>query len=150
VAPLVLVPQASAIRTSGARLKIVESSVGDVALDGSSLTLASPTPTSYTLVTGGEMARGSIVFTPIGAAVDLERQACTDRGFVVYDVAQASLNGSPLRIVAFAAPTGTVTVDPDGGSAHFQAPAGTHRVTLLTANDVGTAGSLVTATVTVH
>jgi len=147
--PLVVVPQASASRQAGAGVRIVNSSVEGVALDGSSLTLTSPLTTWYTLAAGEESARGWIAFTGLGTTVGIEHRACRDQTSAIFDVSQASLKGSPLRIVAYTATTGSVTVDGDGGTAHFRGPVGTHRVTLLTANDAGTAGPAVTATVTV-
>jgi len=99
-------------------------------------------------VTGGGIS--SAGSKAISATATLDRQACPDRSFALYDVARASLDESPLRIVGFVAPTGTVTIDADGGTAHFNGPTGAHRVTLLTANDEGVAGPVVTATITVR
>jgi hypothetical protein len=148
LSPVVLVPQAGAARSGSAAVRIASAAPAVVAGDGSSLTLVSALTTGYTLVAGEERAQGSIRFTSVGVTVNVERQACRDRTFALHDVNRASLHGQPLRIVGMVAAPGSVTIDADGGTAHFRSgTAGTHHVTLLTANDAGTAGSVVTATV---
>jgi hypothetical protein len=149
--PLVLAPQSAAPRAAGAPVSVSASTVGDLAVDRSSLTLLAPLPTTYTLAAGQETASGSIRFTAMGPTAPLDREACRDRSVALYDVARASLQGSPLRIVGFVARTSTVTLGADGGTAHFRSAApGVHQVVLLTANDLGVAGPVLTATVTVR
>jgi len=149
--PLLLIPQAGATRAVGALVSITGTTGGALAADGSSLTVTSPAALTYTLTAGRESARGSIRFTPVGLTVSVDRQACRDRSFTLYDVARASLHGSPLRVVGFVAPPGTVSVSADGGTVHFRAKTpGAYQVVLVTANDLGTAGSLLTARITVR
>ena len=148
--PLYLVPQASATRSAGATVRIMWASAGGLSADGSSLALLGPAALDYTLAAGQETAQGSIRFTAAAVPVVVRARACVDRRFALYDVAQASLAGSPLRIVGVVAPSGVVTVDGDGGTAHFRTSTpGTHTVVLLTANDAGAAGPLVTVAVDV-
>jgi len=148
--PLVLLPQVSAVRRANVPVTIVGSTSGVLATDGSSLSLDGPVSTDYTVVAGQEIARGTIRFGSTAPVVAVARTACRDRSFVLHDVAQATLDGTPLRIVGVVASTGTITVDADGGIARFRsATPGGQLVTLVTANDAGVAGPLVTATVTV-
>lgn len=150
LAPLVVHPQASAARAPGTPVRIVRSSLGDLATDGLSLTVGAPTPIEYILEAGKETAAGSIRFTPSGPTVNVSRQGCRDRRFTLYDVARQSLDGSPLRVVGVAGSLGMVTIDEDGGAARFtSSQPGAHTVTLLTASDAGAPGPLVTAVVTV-
>ena len=150
-APLVLSPQASASRPSAALVTIASASA-PMAFDGSSLSLVTPLGVTYTLASEDVTSQGTIRFTSVGGAdVILPRQGCRDVSTVIYDVDRASFHGSALRIVGMVAPPGTtVTVSPDGGSASFRSSvAGSHRVTLLTANDAGLAGEIVSLVVNV-
>jgi hypothetical protein len=155
--PVVLLPQNSAARLGSGPVTIAESSAGALAGDHASLTLPAPMPVEYTLAHGEQTARGVIAFTTTtttttsdGVRVNLVQQACRDRSFTLYDVEGASQDGSALRIVGVVAPTASVAVDDGGGTAHFRsATPGRHTVTLLTASDIGEAGPVVIATVTV-
>ena len=150
-APLVLVPQASATRSAGAAVRIATTTAPQMAVDGTSLTLPAPLAVTYVLQSGQERARGTITFSTVAAPnVFRTRTACRGSSFALYDVEQATLQGSALRVVGMVAPTGTVTISADGGIAFFRSSVrGTHTVTLLTANDAGAAGDVVTVTVTV-
>ena len=148
--PLVLLPQAGVSRPVGVPVTIVSASAGVLATDGSTLTLDRPVPITYTVVAGQEVASGTIQFGPVDATVTVTRQACRDRSLVIHDVAGAELDGQPLRIVGVVSSRGTVTVDELGGIARFRsATTGTYAISLVTANDGGAAGPLITATVTV-
>lgn len=148
--PLVLVPQASAARSNGAAVKIASTNV-HLASDGTSLTLSVPLTVSYTLQSGEERARGAIRFTSIsGPSVNLTRQACRNTMVPVYDVNRAALNGSPVRVIGMVAPTATVYISADGGTAFLLSNRpGTHKVTLLTASDAGAAADVITLSVNV-
>ena len=148
--PLVLLPQVSAVRNPGVPITIVGSTSGALATDGSSLSLDGPVTAGYTVLSGGSFAQGTIRFGADAPVADVARDACPDRSFVLHDIAQATLAGSPLRIVGVVATPGTITIDEHGGIARFRsAAAATHRVSLLTASDAGVAGPIVNATVTV-
>lgn len=151
VTPLVLLPQLSAPRPAGGSDVLVDTvTTGVLGHNGLSLTLAAPLTTVYRLVSDGESDQGTITFTKVDRTTNLTAQACRDRSLVLYDIGRAAVNGSPLRIVGVVAPTGTVTIDGFGGIARFRsASAGTHQVTLVTATDAGTAGPILTATITV-
>lgn len=151
VGPLVLIPQASASRAENTEVRIVASTGGRLAEDGSTLTLTGGSSVRYTLAAGQDQAQGWIRFVPVSLAVtaNLELRACRDRSFVLYDMARATRDGHALRIVGVVADTGAVTIDNDGGTARFRGPAGIHRVTLLTADDAGTADSIILATVVI-
>jgi len=148
--PMVMAPQASAARPAGAAVRITRTSVGTLAGDGSSLALPVPVPlVAYTLTSGNQTDAGTLRFTT-GVPVNLERQACRGRSMALYDVERASPGGSPLRIVGTLALTATVTIGGDGGIAHFTAAdPGLHDVLLVTANDAGAAGPLLSVTVRV-
>ena len=148
--PLVLLPQASGPRAAGAQVRILGSTSGLLATDGSSLTLDQPLTTGYSLVAGTEVAHGTVRFNSSELTIKVNREACRDRSFVLHDVAEASLEGRPLRIVGVVAPAGTITLDEHGGIARFRSSAsGRHMVTMVTANDAGAGGPLIEATVTV-
>lgn len=150
VGPLVLVPQASAARSNGAAVKIASTNV-QMASDGTSLSLSVPLTVAYTLQSGQERARGAIRFTSVsGPSVNLTRQACRDTLVPVYDVNRAALNGSPVRIIGMVAPTATVFISADGGTAFLRSSQpGTHKVTLLTASDAGDAADVISLSVNV-
>ncbi len=148
--PVVLLPQASVPRAAGAQVRILGSTSGLLAADGSSLTLDQPLTTGYTVVAGTEIAHGTIRFTSSEPTLSVALEACRDRSFVLHDVAEASLDGRPLRVVGVVAPSGTITLDEHGGVVRFRSAApGTHLVTMVTANDAGAGGPLIEATVTV-
>lgn len=148
--PLVLVPQASAVRNHGAAVKIASTNV-QMAADGTSLSLSVPLTVGYTLQSGRETARGAIRFTSVsGPSVNLTRQACRNSMLALYDVNKAVLNGSAVRIVGMVAPTSTIYISAEGGTAFFVSnQPGTHKVTLLTANDAGAAADVITLSVNV-
>lgn len=144
-----LLPLASASRAPNAPVRIVGSSANGIGDNGSTLTLTSNAPVDYTLQAGSEAARGRIQFTDVKFTETIEVQGCRDRSFVIYDVRRRLENGHPLRIVGVAGGSPPITVDGDGGIAHLAAGPGTHRVTLLTANDTGAGGPLVTVSITI-
>jgi len=135
----------------GTLVTIIGATAGILATDGSSLTLTSPQTAAYTLAAGHESARGSIQFGSPSLTLIVDRTACRDRSFALYDVARASLQGSPLRVVGYVAPPGTITLSADGGTVRFRAGSpGTYVVTLVTANDLGMAGTLITTRITIR
>lgn len=146
--PLLLAPQVSATREPGAAVRVLSASLGSDVVSGSGLALAGPADLDYTLSTGDETAQGSVRFATPGLPAILERQACRDRSFALYDVERASLGDSPLRIIGAVAPTATITLADDGGTARFTAStAGVHQVLLVTASDAGAAGPVLRITV---
>lgn len=148
---VVLLPQVSARRPAGSPVRLAGSTAGAMAGDGSSLVLSNnPVAATYTIAAGSEQSSALIRFTQPVLTDRIEHQACRDRSLVLYDVRRATMRGSPLRIVGVVAPSGTVTIAPDGGTARFHSEAaGVFSVTLLTATDAGMPGPLVTVTVDV-